>query len=168
MLCSATHIWWIEEREHGIGIYRVCNVVNFDVCVCSFVCVLNTSAGVLYMHANVRRCVCVCVLLSVYLFSLRMFTCVGVSVCFLCLVVTHFFDNAHFALKHVLVDFLLSKIISVGSVAFGSIQWSCVCYSYLFWQHWPLNSVVAILYDCSVFFPYIAAFAQNYCQQHQF
>lgn len=55
---------------------------------------------------------------------------VSISVC---LLVTHFFDNAHFAFKHVLVDFLLSKVVSFGSVALRLARsYDVVLYSYFF------------------------------------
>lgn len=104
-----------------------------------------------------------CECARVFVYSSRMLGCVRVW--FLCLVVTHFFDNAHFALEHVLVDFLLSKIISFGSVAFVSILRSCVLLSYLFWQYWPLNLWLVYFVIVYSYIPYSALEKFYYCHQ---
>lgn len=114
--------------------------------------------------------VCACECASVFVYSSRMLVGVWVSVCvcFLCFVVTHFFDNAHFALKHVLVDFLLSKIISFGSVAFVSILRSCVLALTSFGKCWPLNLRLVLFCDCVPLSPIVLSQKFYYCHQFEY
>lgn len=125
VLCTVQLIWWIErECVYGIGVlHTYVNKIVVSLKVCA--CVLNTS-GLVYCCTCMRMSVCVYFSMY-YMYRFKnVCLCLCECVCFLCLVVTHFFDNAHFALKHVLVDFLLSKLIRSDQLRLARSLRSCV------------------------------------------